>query len=664
MTPKPVLSHTWGHPEALLALLTLTLGLATLFYGADFPLAKASLALAALGAWGVAAGVPGGPVSRWLTWGIGLPCALVGAWVLVQLMPWGNAGYWSTSPVPAPWPAFSAAPGETLAQLSLFLSYAMLGVATFRLTAVPQGAVRLLRAVAGVGVLAAAYGAVVFLMGNHMVAFQTKVFALDKLTSTFIYHNAYAAFAGVGMLALLALFLERCGEISSRLSLTQQVKAFYWLVLKPGIWLVPLWFLCVFTLVYTASRAGVLSVVWGHIVFFIVLGVVRKPLRLPILVLALGMFMLLALALSTSGALLGERLSLLTTAVDGRVAIHATTWRLFAESSWFGHGLGTFESLFPTVKSVAEGLTVAGHTEHAHHLYLELLTELGLPATLMLAVAATSVLAVLLNGARIRRRAVIFPVLGLAVMAQLAVHSLFDFVLAVPAIAVGALMCVVMGLAQSFPPRAEGARIRPRMLTWSVALTVGSFGVWLWAAEGAAYRAESTLAQLSHPRASVSPQALQGAASALQICLDINPFNIRCAANRAQVLASQTSLLSPQDAQAPHALEQTQRALESALSLAPANGHLWFRLAQVRALQHKTTEAAQALVQSVVFAPVEVPLGFQRQPLVAQLWPMFDATDQALFTYVDQQLAHLDRGPFAAVLRHLPEGPASGIRAP
>ena len=87
----------------------------------------------------------------------------------------------------------------------------------------------------------------------------------------------------------------------------------------------------------------------------------------------------------------------------------------------------------------------------AHSTPLELAADLGLPLAGLIVLAWLIVLAVLIRGARIRRRDLIVPVGALVVAILGLAHSVIDFSLQIPGYAIVVFALVGAGLAQSFP---------------------------------------------------------------------------------------------------------------------------------------------------------------------------------------------------------------------
>jgi O-antigen ligase len=138
-------------------------------------------------------------------------------------------------------------------------------------------------------------------------------------------------------------------------------------------------------------------------------------------------------------------------AEQGRLAAYRSTLRIIADYPWFGTGLGTFTSVFPTYRN--GDISVIGVWNVAHSTPLELTAELGLPLALVIAAGWLGALLVLAGGTRRSRRETVAPLAALAVSLIALLHSSIDFSLQVAGYAIVVFALTGVGLAQSFNDR-------------------------------------------------------------------------------------------------------------------------------------------------------------------------------------------------------------------
>lgn len=134
--------------------------------------------------------------------------------------------------------------------------------------------------------------------------------------------------------------------------------------------------------------------------------------------------------------------------MTGRAAIWGRSLAALADAPLFGHGLGSFGTIFSAYQD--EQHVFAYPVDKAHNTYLEVLVELGLPFGLLLIA-----LPFWLNWRILRGRSLgqggRFADIALASSAVLAAHSLVDFSAQIPAIVLVWMALLGAGFAQSLP---------------------------------------------------------------------------------------------------------------------------------------------------------------------------------------------------------------------
>jgi O-antigen ligase len=224
-------------------------------------------------------------------------------------------------------------------------------------------------------------------------------------------------------------------------------------------------------LLQTGSRAGTLSAFAGVVVFIVAAAYAellrwRQAALLIILLCGAG---LLLIGVSGSGVV--ERLDLLDRDESTRRAIYDLVLRAIADAPYLGTGLGTFPEIFTIYRreTFDTYLTIS----EAHNSYLENALELGVPATVLFLGALAAIAEANIVALRRRRRGRLFPVLGLAALATVAVHATVDFSLEIPAVAVTYAALAGVACAQSFRSR-KRRRNRARSAHSSLSAISGS----------------------------------------------------------------------------------------------------------------------------------------------------------------------------------------------
>ena len=431
--------------------------LAPLPFGAQRPWAW-SLMAAAVGlllvAWGtlVAAGVTRQPVPLRRLAPAAVPFLLVLAWAVLQGVP-------GLSPLPAH-PMWQEALQELARPGGAAVSAdpAMTRDATLRLAAyggifflaVQLGRDRAraregLVAFAVAGVLYAAYGLAVHFSGAGTVLWYDKWAYVDDLTATFVNRNSYAAYAGLGLLACLGLFIIALPtQATGRRRAHDLAEA---VLLRAAPFLAGALILGT-ALMLSHSRGALLATGAGLMVLIAALAgarVVRaRQAFLLAVFLAAGVLMLL----SGSGAVTVERFTEVTTDDAGRLLLARLTLDAIRDAPWTGSGLGAFEQAFSLYRDVSLGEPVAW--DFAHNVHLELAMDLGVPAALLLYASFGAILAACILALGRRRRDQVYPAVALAAAATLGLHGLVDFSVQIPAVAASLAFLLGLGYAQSW----------------------------------------------------------------------------------------------------------------------------------------------------------------------------------------------------------------------
>lgn len=293
--------------------------------------------------------------------------------------------------------------------------------------------------------LYAAYGIVAHALFPNTILWFKKWAYLESLTSTFVNRNSYATYAGLGILATLALLFEHLPKPPPVASRRQR-----WQLLLEGVtapfnlWLYGTLALLWTALILTQSRAGNLSTL---VAVAVLLLSVRQVGSLPqnILRFVGGLVMVTVLVfLALGGDPLLNRFAALED--PSRETVYRATLRAIHDHFWTGSGYGTFTEIFEIYRP--EGLRMGWL--YAHNTYLENALELGVPAFCLLLSSVAAVVWRCFLGGRRRWRRHAFPLLGGAATVLVALHSSVDFSLQIPAVAVAYAFLLGIAYSQSF----------------------------------------------------------------------------------------------------------------------------------------------------------------------------------------------------------------------
>lgn len=399
------------------------------------------------------------PLGGASTWPFFVPYGFVVLWVGVQASPWTPDFMHALS-----WGGASAALGETLGgtislnpdasltALTSLLIYGGVFWLSLHYCRERANAHRVVVVVTYAGFVYAAYGLWVYLSGSQSILFFNKFAYLGDLTSTFVNRNSYATFAGLGLLCASAQIVRSIVNIlekpfgrTERLrqiieALTEQ----YWLVLLA-------WIALMAALLMTHSRAGFASTVLALVVYIVLVGRTRFVHGRSVLYLSAAFVIATGVFFSLAGENLDRRLNLAGQDSVSRFEVYKTTAQEIQAHPFVGTGYGTFAEVFELMRSQN---TYKDYLK-AHNTYLENILELGLPAALALFSIFVTFLVMTYRGLRHRQSGTLYPCLGFSATVLVAAHSLVDFSLQIPAVAMTYSLIMGAACAQSWSSRKQ-----------------------------------------------------------------------------------------------------------------------------------------------------------------------------------------------------------------
>ena len=373
---------------------------------------------------------------------VGIPTLLFEAtilWAVFQSLPWAPSAWqhplWGDAAALLPHhpmrPSISVDPAASRTVILRLLTYAGIFWLAFRCSQHAGKARLLMTGIAGIGTAYSAWGLAVYWNGNHSVLWYDKWAYWGDLTSTFVNRNSYATFAGLSVVTAIALLLD---NILRGVDFQQPprviLRSLIELLMTRSVWFVGCIAISATALLLTHSRGGMAATGVGVLALMVMIALapsLRGPWRavFGIAVLVGG-----AAVLFVSGAATFARVADTSLDLEARPEIFQLTLKALADHPWIGTGLGTFTTVFEAYRTP----DLLFFVNAAHNDYLENMLELGIPAALLLFGALLALFVMCVRGAIRRRRDAIFPCVGVGVTALVAMHSLVDFSLQIPAV--------------------------------------------------------------------------------------------------------------------------------------------------------------------------------------------------------------------------------------
>jgi O-antigen ligase len=369
---------------------------------------------------------------------------LAAAWIAAQASPLTPAvlhhPYWSDTRAVLGFPyggAISVNPAATSNRLMGLLAYGGIFWLALQLCGSGERARQALFALATGGLLYAAYGLFGFFEADA-----------GAVTSTFVNRNSYAihagmtVFCGLGLIlgeltrrARTAVSLRRIAvEIASRLHAPLAIGVITCLVGGTALLL-------------TQSRGAFVAFCAALVAFAwslrrLALMTSRAFLRATSVSL-FGLF--LGIVWLAGGATLG-RLADADAYPLNRLTYYRTTWDAIGDRPLLGTGYGTYPDAF---RAYNHSDTGTYYLDKAHDTYLQVIMELGWPAALALYSGLALLVLSCLRGRLRRGASAVYPAVLAACSVLVAVHSLVDFSLEMPANAATYTLILGLGCAQA-----------------------------------------------------------------------------------------------------------------------------------------------------------------------------------------------------------------------
>jgi putative inorganic carbon (HCO3(-)) transporter len=324
----------------------------------------------------------------------------------------------------------------------------------------PQRARMALIAVVVSGLLQALYGSLMVLSGLEIGFFEQKLYYREVATGTFVNRNHLAGYLELAGAAALGLILGELGDKTRWRGFRRWLLDLISFLLSPKVRFRIALAVMTIGLVMTRSRMGNIAFVSAVVACGLLYVFLRHRDRSFGAIVLFGSVLIVDLVIVTQWYgldVLVDRLENTNLEAENRNLMFGLLPSLASQYVLTGSGLGSFAVSFAPHRPLEMWL----YYEHAHNDYFQFLIEVGAPGVALLAIF---VLAHVLHALRVivvRRRklaaAVAFPALMATV--ALALHSLTDFNLQVPANA--ATYIALLALSSTIPGR-SGSRRRTR----------------------------------------------------------------------------------------------------------------------------------------------------------------------------------------------------------
>jgi len=390
-----------------------------------------------------------------------------GFWVvvLVQVVPWpkflvklvspGTFAFLSTYSPDFPRSSFvslSLAPGQTLRQALLWLTYFLVAVIIIRNVNRFAQIQKLFAAIVIMGVFEALFGLFNLSSGSPSLLLYPKTLHLDSVTGTFVNRNHLAGYLEMVLPLALGLVLSRIGIFALR---DPKVRR-NWRRVLPALGgrslavnlIISLAVLVMAVgLVKSQSRSGIFLLFFTFLLFAEIIifhfSESKERQKLSRDFINVSFLVILGFSLYIGLGTIVNRFSADTTLFhDGRTMFWGNIVSMIKGFPLLGTGLGTFASVYPLYEKSGFEMTL----DHAHNDYLEAFSEVGLIGGALLIAGIVFLMVRIFLAWRERRSTEIkgLALGGLVSLVVILTHSLTDFNMHIPSNAL--LFTIILAL--------------------------------------------------------------------------------------------------------------------------------------------------------------------------------------------------------------------------
>jgi O-antigen ligase len=307
------------------------------------------------------------------------------------------------------------------------------------------------------GMVYAIYGLVIHLGGFEQVLLAERATTRQDLSATLVNRNSYATLASLGLLCAVGLYqVTLTRAFAARRRGRDRLAFILQQAFKQGAPQLACILIMLTALFLTHSRGGITSGLVGIFCVIYLSNVAARQNNWLARLLALTLPVCLIAVYLLSGEGWHQRLMGTDFEHEGRLVMYSQVWEAIQAAPFAGHGAGGFSQIFPMFAN-----EFTSHWDKAHNDWLEMLFELGWPAALLWFGTLAGFAMRCLVGVFRRHRDQTYPGIGFSACVVVGLHSLVDFSLQIPAVALTFSMLLGVGVSQSWHSL-QGSASRPR----------------------------------------------------------------------------------------------------------------------------------------------------------------------------------------------------------
>ena len=272
------------------------------------------------------------------------------------------------------------------------------------------------------------------------------------MSASFINPDSYAAYAGIGFIATVGIFLRLCRRNGAFAHGTPraQLAALVETIGRDGAPVLAGGFTILAALLLTGSRGGIAASVLAVVAFIVLArrGGGREPRSWPMLI--LGLILGFAVVAGTGllfGTAVADKIAGAGFFDANRLAVYRLTLQSIVDRPWLGWGYGTFVDVFPMYRDGS--VAGSGTWSQAHNSYLEAMQGLGIVfGSIAIALVALPVLRCF-RGALAHRGNATAPLVAVGAAGLVGAHALVDFSMQIQAVTLTVAALLGAGVAQA-----------------------------------------------------------------------------------------------------------------------------------------------------------------------------------------------------------------------